>query len=323
MTGTGDYRMRIDAVPNPTQLRPPHPANENAAAHAKPAGAQPQPAAEPPPPPPPLAADGNEAANDDSRGAIRLLQEAHFKGVADVRLRINFFDELAGDAESQALSSLPEGTESLVSTVISQFEGIAETLAPDAATASATSETVDAFKTSVYAAADEAVASGELDRDALEAALRDAFGTFIEKLREQFTPPDEAPAETPPEQPPATPEEPPAEGSAVEPSAEEPADAEPEQADAGGEGTDAVDPFASLVEVFEQSLTTLLDSLATAVRLPDPSPPSGNGVAYDKFLAIYNALRDGGTPATDAENPDAAGGDPDGEGDVPSIETFA
>ena len=38
----------------------------------------------------------NQAVQDDEKvkGVIRLLQEGHFKGVADVRLRINFFDEL-------------------------------------------------------------------------------------------------------------------------------------------------------------------------------------------------------------------------------------
>ena len=32
----------------------------------------------------------------EARGVLRLLQEGHFKGVADLRLRINFAEELAG-----------------------------------------------------------------------------------------------------------------------------------------------------------------------------------------------------------------------------------
>jgi len=40
------------------------------------------------------------AAQEDSRakGVLRLLQEGHFKGVADVRLRINFHEELTAIA---------------------------------------------------------------------------------------------------------------------------------------------------------------------------------------------------------------------------------
>ncbi|MHC4620621.1 MAG: hypothetical protein ACYTEQ_22975 [Planctomycetota bacterium] len=34
---------------------------------------------------------GDEA--DGQRGVIRLLMDGHFKGVSDVRLRINFYDE--------------------------------------------------------------------------------------------------------------------------------------------------------------------------------------------------------------------------------------
>ena len=55
----------------------------------------------------------NQAVQDDekAKGVIRLLQEGHFKGVADVRLRINFFDELTalGLVETQG-NAAPEGT---------------------------------------------------------------------------------------------------------------------------------------------------------------------------------------------------------------------
>lgn len=44
---------------------------------------------------------------DETRGVIRLLEAGHFKGVADIRLRINFVEELA-DAELPELSA-PKG----------------------------------------------------------------------------------------------------------------------------------------------------------------------------------------------------------------------
>ena len=66
-----------------------------------------------------------------------------------------------------------------------------------------------------------------------------------------------------------------------------------------GEGRPAEPPaaspldgaLASLTTVFDELLSGLGDSIATALRLPDPSPPSGNGSAYEKFLAMYNSLR--------------------------------
>jgi hypothetical protein len=47
-----------------------------------------------------------EPGSEEERGVIRLLQEGHFKGVSDVRLRINFHDELAGieSAEMQVVT---------------------------------------------------------------------------------------------------------------------------------------------------------------------------------------------------------------------------
>ena len=49
--------------------------------------------------------------------------------------------------------------------------------------------------------------------------------------------------------------------------------------------------IGELTRVFKESLNLFLASFDEAIQLQDPSPPSGNGSAYDKFLAIYNELR--------------------------------
>jgi hypothetical protein len=49
-------------------------------------------------------------------------------------------------------------------------------------------------------------------------------------------------------------------------------------------------------EVFAQ----LVEEANTSLQLPDPSPPTGNGAAYGKFLDMYNELR-GLAPVLDAE----------------------
>ena len=56
--------------------------------------------------------------NEDSpRGVIRLLLEGHFKGVADVRLRINFQDELADAGFQEAGPVVTEQVASLLEAV--------------------------------------------------------------------------------------------------------------------------------------------------------------------------------------------------------------
>ena len=59
----------------------------------------------------------------------------------------------------------------------------------------------------------------------------------------------------------------------------------------------------ALVQAFDAALATLSQTLAAALQLPDPSPPSGQGSAYDKFLAIYQAMRDGHYPGSDDQVP--------------------
>ena len=69
----------------------------------------------------------------EARGVIRLLQEGHFKGVADVRLRINFFEELAG--AELAEPSAPKGNGRAYGKFLEIYEGMQgpEDEAPDEA----------------------------------------------------------------------------------------------------------------------------------------------------------------------------------------------
>jgi len=56
------------------------------------------------------------------------------------------------------------------------------------------------------------------------------------------------------------------------------------------------DAIASFADGFQESLAAFLDTIDAASQLPPlSSPPNGNGVAYDKFLAIYNDLLSGDT----------------------------
>lgn len=242
---------------------------------------------------PELASNETEGTHERTRGVIRRLEEGHFKGVADVRLRINFYDELASRANSEAAASLPDQVQSLTDSVAGEFASVLGTLGLDEQTSAAANQLLDDFKAAAQQAAGDSVVDGKPDGQALQAKLGEAFNTLLVGLRGMSVP-TEPPLERP-EQPLATDESaPPVPSDAADqaPASEPASDVATETPPPdGGE----VDPLASLSQVFDAAMAALNESLTTSLRLDDPAPPAGHGSAYDKFLAIYNAMRDGST----------------------------
>lgn len=272
-------------------------------------------------------------------GVVRLLEAGHFRGVADVRLRINFFDQLSTRATASAQPVIQDQSGELIETLSGELGQLLDGLAVDQSARQQIDELVGEFNASVQAAVKEFAGDGTINTEALAGAIQAAFNALVEQLHEGLTAP--VPALEP--QPNPDPTEVPADkGTArplTDPGAEEVAattdGASPALAavlatdiaepDASAEGspvglpTDPVgeptetptekpadhpteDPvdeptltleeaLATLRETFNEALSALLHSIQSAAQLPDPSPPNGNGVAYDKFLAIYNELR--------------------------------
>lgn len=246
-----------------------------------------------PAPPEPVAApitDTVENGDEEGRaeGVLRLLEEGHFNGVANVRLRINFFDELAARARSDAAAAATEGAAELSGTVAAKLGEVASGLELDAAAA-------DALGSEFQTAVDESVAAftsaeGSADTAGLTDALKNAFNSLMVGLREMLAP------TTPPVEDPETTnsiEEP---IVAASESGEAPPESETPPADAPAQDVPtAPDPeelLNELTSLFEAGLQTLVDSVRAAAILPDPEPPvNGKGGAFEKFLAIYNDLR--------------------------------
>ena len=59
--------------------------------------------------------------------------------------------------------------------------------------------------------------------------------------------------------------------------------------------------IANLTETFSSKLSSFEKLLSEISVLPDLSEPTGNGKAYNKFLAIYNSMYD---PAGDLPPPE-------------------
>ncbi len=250
----------------------------------------------------------------EGRGVLRLLEAGHFKGVADVRLRINFFDELSSRARVAALPAVEEQAGEVVSAVEARVNELMDTLEPGDETIGLVSDAVAAFDQAVQTLADQAISAGRVDPDALASEIQSAFEGLVEQLEALLVNPT-AEAEPPSstasapdgdavagDQPEDGPVTPPAltvgtiTDEVEEPEAEPPGDPN-DQGEALAISYD--EAFASIRNAFEDALATLISSLNQAVTPPDPTSPTGQGQAFAKFLAIYDGLR--GTPhAVDA-----------------------
>lgn len=283
--------MRIEAV-GQKAVAPPEPRQTGpgqSVAHARKAGS---PQSDPAPP---------AASKPRGEGVVRLLQEGHFKGVADVRLRINFFDELSKHAAAEADSNLESGARDLVGLIESEMRALLDKIEVNDETREAVDDLVQEFEDAVAASA-TAFTDGDLDRAGLADALNAAFATLVDQLRHLLAPPVEPPEpeEAPSESAPVgdgTAADESDETEVADPDVTGEAEADPvpgqETPDNGGEEIvfDLEEALAAIREAFDDALAGLFESSNTSAHLPPlSSEPSGNGRAYAKFLAIYNEL---------------------------------
>ena len=215
----------------------------------------------------PLESEGTEG---EQRGVIRNLLSGHFRGVADVRLRINFAEELqaielrsATAAASESGASFTEGATTSVTTFA---EGA--TLTEEQATAFG-----DAAAT-FEAALTEATEAG-LSPQPLAEETRAALDAFAGALHEIFA------AEEP--------------VAPVEP-------IETDGVDGTEESTDS--DYAALLDELDALYAATFETATAEVSYASPAPlsePSGNGVAYARFLAEYQAIFEATTEPVSTE----------------------
>lgn len=225
-------------------------------------------------------------------GVIRLLEEGHFKGVADVRLRINFFDELSSRAHQAAQPVVDEQTAKLADAVATTIEETIAGLDVDDATKQAIEDAVAAFDGALQEGLASFQSQDSGGADALVASFEAQIDTLIANLSDLLIPQVD---ETPESSEPITAPDP-----ATSPTTD------PENPDgidvAPVEITDPVDVYmdalTAIREAAEAALAELKASLTSALDVGELSEPSGNGGAYDKFLAIYHELV-GGSSSVD------------------------
>jgi hypothetical protein len=211
-------------------------------------------------------APGESNAKPQAKGVLRLLESGHFegKGVADVRLRINFYDQVqaldkakAQEATQQAVDGLGE----FVANTIAEYSKIPE----DVATG------LKAFE-DVLTALD----TNETDSTSIGSAVRMAFANFATSFR--GTPDSGVESE-----------------SEQVPAAESSSDNSTSVSDvtiavASPEEGELEFDVEALVSILEEGLSNFESSLALTTEARQFVRPEGNGKAFDKFLAIYESL---------------------------------
>jgi hypothetical protein len=281
---------------------------------------------------PPLDESIPEASLPPNRGdgVLRLLESGHFKGVADVRLRINFFEELSARTQALAAPVVASASDELVAAVRAQADELVAAFATTDELRAASADLVTTFEAAVQGIVTQSADGAAIDPQSISSALQSAFDSLVQSLTELLTPVEPEP-EVPADSNGGIAE---AEGSRTEaapisrllteaspvptestllpvlvddpPAAEDPStpDVGDGVADGSADPTDEeplpnlADSLAAFQEAFAAALSSFVTSLETAVTLPDPAPYTGNGRAYAKFLAIYDDLR-GLTPAVD------------------------
>ena len=237
--------------------------------------------------------DDGGSGTEASKGVLRLLQEGHFRGVADVRLRINFHEELTA-AQSQAIKSgAAEPLATLPESVSSWMDGSGE-LAEDVA--SGVAELQEAFNATANELAGQFLRGAGLVESDLISGLRASFDVLVESLRSLLGGGQTGPQEPVDQMVPVGDGE---LGVVAAETGGETGAAEDETSPSSatlnpGESLD------ELIDLFNTALEQLSSALTTTRLLPPLSEPNGNGVAYEKFLAIYNELH-GGQQGGDAD----------------------
>lgn len=218
-------------------------------------------------------------------GVVGLLQEGHFQGVADVRLRINFHEQLQLMMSQKSGEVLQTESRELMIELESKIQSVGEEFQ--------VADQVADLLTSFKEEAEGLLGSSEGGGDSLSVigGLRDAFAGFFISLQ-SILPADDAEADS---------------GSAGEaavagteaPVSENGAQvSDPEVTEADG-STTTTEPagftvaLQNLKEWFETEVAALEKTVNDLQILPEPVESHGNGVAYERFLETYKGMEAG------------------------------
>ncbi len=235
-----------------------------------------------------LSDEASQAENGEKtgnlKGVIRLLQQGHFKGVADIRLRINFHDQLAAIETAQLRAVADEKVADLAESVVPYIRDLVE---KGQISEELASVLVDGFTQKVNQRVEDFLAGQTPSKEALAGELTSTFQAFVASLAAMTEQSSETAVEL-------------AQQTEIVGEILEGVAAEQVQ-----DGTAAAEQTAEqspdITTAFETALEQFLAALNNVRILPELSGPQGKGVAYQKFLDIYNELQHPAGESTPAE----------------------
>jgi len=219
-------------------------------------------------PEPTRSPENGDKNTEASKGVLGLLQEGHFKGVADVRLRINFSDELAAIEQNQNRQIVSQKIDVIL-------ESVTSTLKSGQLTETPLDSFIDPFEQAINESKEDFLTAEVQSTSILMNELESAFETLAISLTQAFA------------------------SSTAE---------NPEEGDflvdtAMGEDTPASDLVVGLKAAFSTAMDDMAKALSETTKiLPELSEPNGNGVAYEKFLTIYNEMQTSREPEDPTSN---------------------
>lgn len=217
------------------------------------------------------ASKGN--AKGKAHGVVQKLMDGHFRGVAAMRLRINFHDQLAAAASGETKLDRDAAEQSLneIFSIVEDAFGQIEAADLTEEQAAKVSEVRERLTQLIEDARVELVSGGSVSADAFSEAVR----TGLDELSAVLAPVSETSAD-----------------------ADDVADAdaadELDAAATGDENHEAVD----LAEVLQDLRAGLLDAVdrLTAMTAPAslmppmPTAPQNSGAAFQKFVNLYEQM---------------------------------
>ena len=147
--------------------------------------------------PKPASIDTDRQEGPRAKGVLRLLDEGHFRGVADVRLRINFFDELSAGATRQAQAAVGDASNELLGEINRSVDELLAAVGTDDENAALIGEAIQTFEASLAEAVSAFQSSDAPSRETLATEIQTAFDTLLATLTATLVPSDQTP-ETPP-----------------------------------------------------------------------------------------------------------------------------
>lgn len=218
------------------------------------------------------AEDGEKTGN--LKGVIRLLQQGHFKGVADIRLRINFHDQLAAIETAHLRAVADENVGDLAESVVPYIRDLVE---KGQVTEELAGVLVDGFTQKVSRCVEDFLTGQTPSKEALADNLTSTFQAFVASLAAMTAQSSE------------TADEPAQQTEIVGEILEAVAGEQDDNGSAAAEQTAEQSP--DITTAFETALEQFMAALNDVRILPEPSGPQGNGLAYQKFFDIYSELQ--------------------------------